>query len=213
MSIMLPSDLAWVLNLLGFNWPNIDEDKLRACAVTDRKLAAQCDTAKGHTDAATTIVTTSNKGKAASAFGAHGRKVSVHLDRLKTVYTVTADALDGIADVVEGAKIAVIAQLVFLAGEIAAAAAATIFTFGISDALGLAATAATRITVQGILDELENQAVKFAEMVAMGAALNALLASVASLAEQSTKDYVGTGSGVSVTAALSAGGSGAVHSV
>jgi hypothetical protein len=213
MSIMLPSDLAWVLNLLGFNWPNIDEDKLRACAATDRKLAARCDTAQAHTDAATTIITTRNKGKAASAFGSRGKKVSVHLDRLKTVYDVTADALDAIADVVEGAKIAVIAQLVFLAGEIAAAAAATIFTFGISDALGLAATAATKITVQGILDELEDQVVKFAEMVAVGAALNALLASVASLAEQATSDYVGTGHGVSLTAAANAGGSAASHSV
>jgi len=207
MSIMLPNDLAWVLNILGFYWPNIDEDKLRACAATDRKLAAQCDTAKAHTDAATTVVTSHNKGKAATAFGGHSEKVSAHLSRLKTVYEVTANALDALADVVEAAKIAVIAQLTLLAGEIAAAAAATIFTFGISDALGLAATAATKITVQGILDELEKQAVKIAEMVLIGTAFNALMASVASLAEQSTKDYVGSGSGVSVTKALAAGGS------
>jgi len=184
-----------VFNILGFFWPNIDEEKLRGCAVIDRKLATQCDTARAHTAAATAVVTSHNKGKAATAFGGHSEKVSVHLSRLKTVYEVTADALDGLADVVEAAKIAVIAQLTLLAGEIAVAAAASIFTFGISDALGLAATAATRITVQGILDELERQAVKFAEMVVAGTAFNALMASVASLAEQSTKDYLGPGAG------------------
>jgi hypothetical protein len=32
MSIMLPGDLAWVLDMLGFNWPNVDEAQLRAAA-------------------------------------------------------------------------------------------------------------------------------------------------------------------------------------
>jgi hypothetical protein len=30
MSLTLPDDLTWVLNLLGFMWPEADEDKLRA---------------------------------------------------------------------------------------------------------------------------------------------------------------------------------------
>jgi uncharacterized protein YukE len=204
---MLPSELAWVLNLCGFMWPNIDEDKLRACAVTDRNLAVQVDTASTHTDTAGTIITTRNKGATATAFGAHAQKVSVHLGRLKQVYDTVASALDLIADVVEGAKIAVIAQLAALAAEIAAAAAATIFTFGLSDALGLAATAVTKITLQQILDEMERQIIKFAEMVVVGGALSALLESVANLAGQATGDYVGTGDGISVTAAANAGAS------
>lgn len=213
MSVMLPGDLAWVLNLVGFNWPNIDEDKLRACAATDRNLAGRCDAAQTHAAAAVTIIATSNKGKAAEAFGAHGKKVSVHLGRLRDVYNVTAGALDAIADVVEGAKIAVVAQLGFLAGEIATAAAASIFTFGLSDALGLAATAVTRITVQQVLDEMERQVIKFVEFVAVGAAMGALLASVASLGEQATSDFVGTGHGISATAAAKAAGATAAHSV
>jgi uncharacterized protein YukE len=213
MSIMLPSDLAWVLNLLGFPWINVDEDKLRACAVADRKLAAQADTAKGHTDVAITTVVTRNKGKTASAFQAHGQKVSVHLDRLKQVYNLTADALDLIADVIEGAKLAVIAQLTALAFEIAAAAAESVVTFGISDALGLAATQVTRITVEQIIDEMESQVIKLAEGILFGVELNALLASLASLTEQVASDYVGTGHGVSATAVAEAGGSAVTHSV
>jgi len=213
MSIMLPNDLAWVLNLCGFMWPNIDEDKLRTCAATDRKLAASVHTAQGHTNTAAAIITTRNKGQTASAFGAHASKVSVHLGHLKNAYEVTAGALDGIATVVEGAKIAVIGQLVALAAEIAAAAAASIFTFGLSDAAGLAATALTKITLQQILNEMERQVIRLAEGVLVGTALTALLASVASLVEQGTKDYVGTGHGVSVATAASAGGSAVVHSV
>jgi collagen type III alpha len=213
MSIMLPGDLAWVLNLCGFMWPNVDEDKLRACAATDRNLAASVNTAQGHTNTAADIITTRNKGQTATAFGSHAKKVSVHLGNLKKAYEIAADALDAIADVVEGAKIAVIGQLVALAAEIAAAAAASIFTFGLSDAAGLAATALTKITLQQILDEMERQVIKLAEGVLVGAALTALLASVASLVEQETKDYVGTGHGVSVATAAGAGGTALAQSV
>jgi hypothetical protein len=194
MSVVLPEDLAWVLNLLGFNWPNIDEDQLRAAAAADRRLAQRAESARGHTDAARQIITSRNSGISVDAFGAHASKVSVHLDRLAQVYELTADALDAIALVVEGAKVAVVAQLAALAVEITAAAAASIFTFGLSDAAGLAATALTRITVQEILDELENQVVSLAEGLAVSEAVSALAASAASLASKAVSGYVGGGS-------------------
>jgi len=206
-SVELPSELAWVLNLLGFNWPNIDEDTLRAAAAADRALAARAATARGHGDAAAEIITTRNSGASIDAFSKHADKVSVHLGRLKQVYDLTADALDAIAVVVEGAKIAVVAQLAALAAEIAAAAAASIFTFGLSDAAGLAATALTRITVEQILDELERQVISFAEMLVASEALSALSASMASLAGQAVSDYVGTGHGIDLGTAARAGGS------
>jgi hypothetical protein len=190
MSVVLPEDLAWVLNLLGFNWPNIDEDELRAAAAADRRLAARAAAAQGHADAAREIIVSRNAGISIDAFSAHAGKVSVHLGRLRQVYELTADALDAIALVVEGAKAAVVAQLVVLAGEIAAAAAASIFTFGLSDAAGLAATALTRITVQQILDELERQVISLAEMLAVSEAVSALAASAASLAGRAVSGYV-----------------------
>jgi hypothetical protein len=93
-SVMLPSDLAWVLNMLGFSWPNIDEDQLRAAAATDRRLAAQAEAARGHADAARQIITDRNSGNSVDAFSAHASKVSVNLDRLRQVYELTADALE-----------------------------------------------------------------------------------------------------------------------
>jgi collagen type III alpha len=211
-SVELPSELAWVLDLLGFNWPNVDEDKLRAAAAADRELAARVTMAHGHADTAAEIITSRNSGASIDAFSAHANKVSVHLGRLQQVYDLTADALDAIAVVVEGAKIAVVAQLAALAAEIAAAAAASIFTFGLSDAAGLAATALTRITVEQILDELERQVISYAEMLIGCEALSALSASISSLAGQGVSDYVGTGHGINVGAAAQAGGSAAAGS-
>jgi uncharacterized protein YukE len=192
MSVVLPSELAWVLNLLGFNWPNINEDELRAAAAADRGLAARVTTAHGRVNTAADIITSRNKGKSIDAFSAHADKVSVHLGRLRQVYDLTADALDTIAVVVEGAKIAVVAQLAALAVEIAAAAAASIVTFGLSDAAGLAATALTRITVEQILDELERQVISLVEALAAGEALSALTSSIAGLADKAVSSYVGT---------------------
>lgn len=204
---MLPSELAFALNLCGVMWINVDEDKLSACAVTDRKLAAHVDVARTHTDTATTIVTTRNKGKTASAVSARGNKVSVHLGNLKKVYELAADALDWIAHAVKLAKIAVITQLGALAVEITAAAAASLFTLGLTDALDLAATAAAKMSLRQIFDMLERPVMKLAEMVAVGDAMGALMGSMASLAEQGTADYVGSRAGISVAAAARAGAS------
>jgi hypothetical protein len=85
------------------------------------------------------------------------------------VYELAADALDWIAHAVKLAKIAVIAQLGALAVEITTAAAASLFTLGLTDALDLAATAAARITLRQVFDMLQRQVMKFAEMVAVGA--------------------------------------------
>lgn len=36
---MLPDPLEWVLDMLGFNWPHADEDKLIQCAQVWRQFA------------------------------------------------------------------------------------------------------------------------------------------------------------------------------
>jgi hypothetical protein len=209
MSVMLPSGLAYLLDVLGFNWPNVNEDILRNAAAKDRRLAARASAAQAHVGKATHTVTSRNAGKSIDAFSSHSAKVSVHLGRLREVYGLSADALDLIADLVEGAKIAVIGQLAALATELAAAAAGTVLTLGFSDAAGAVATALTRITVQQILDELERGVITAAEGIVISGAVSALAASTASLGGQLVGDYVGTGHGVSASAAADAGTSAA----
>ena len=38
--LMLPDSLEWVLEMLGFQWPTADEDKLLECAQVWRQFAA-----------------------------------------------------------------------------------------------------------------------------------------------------------------------------
>ena len=205
-SIMLPGDLAWVLDMLGFNWPNVDEDQLRAAASDHRRLAAQVGQAASGGAAGAGAVTAKNTGSSVHAFASHWGEVSAsHLDRLAQVYDLTAGTQDVMAGVVEGAKAAVIAQLIALAGEIAAAAAGSVLTFGLSDAAGLAATALTRITVREILDDLERQLIVVAGQLLAGEAVQALSASIGNLVSQGVADYVGTGHGVSIGQAAGAG--------
>ena len=206
MSLMLPTDLAWVLNLLGFNWPNVDEDQLRTAAADHRRLAAQVEQAKADGTSGAGVVTGANTGRSVQAFASKWGSVSAsHLGRLQTVYELTADAQDLMAEVVAGAKGAVIAQLIALAAEITTAVAASVVTFGLSDAAGLAATALTKVTVQEILNELERQVVSLAEQLIACEAMNALSASVGNLLAQGAADYVGSGHGLSLGAAATAG--------
>jgi hypothetical protein len=202
MSVMLPADAALALDMLGLPWPNINEDVVRASAAANRRLAARAATAQAHVDNAARVITSRNAGKSIDAFSAHSDKVSVHLGRLRQVYLVSADAQDVIADIVEGAKDAVLAQL----AEVVAGAAGTIFTGGLSD---LVATAAARIAVKEILDELEQGVTSAVEGIVASGVIAALAASTASLGRQLVSDYVGTGHGVSLDAAADAGASSA----
>src|SRR5437588_9812211 len=46
MGVVLPDEVAWVLDMIGIEWPNIDEDELRSAASELRQLA---DELSGHT--------------------------------------------------------------------------------------------------------------------------------------------------------------------
>lgn len=203
---MLPEDLVWVLNLLGFNWPDVKEDDLASAASQNRRLAEQVRQAAAKGAAGHNAVTSANTGASVDAFSSHWTGTSgPHLDRLAQVYDVMGDGLDAIAAVVVGMKGAVIAQLIALAAEIASAAAASVVTFGISDALGLAATAATRLSVKEIIDEAEKQIGKMIEQMAVGDAVQALASSTASLVSQGVGNYTGTQHGISLARSADAG--------
>jgi hypothetical protein len=205
MSIMLPGDLSWVLNLLGFQWPNVDEDKFREMAGDFRDLGGSVDAASAKHESAAQVLTSNNAGAAIDAFAAHSDETHLNLGHLKTASTIVADILDGLAIAVEVAKAAVIAQLVALAAEIAAAAAASVVTFGLSDAADVAATAVTRITVRGILDELEKQVENYLKQVVENTVFSALEGFISNAVQQGLGDYIGTSSGFSMSSALESG--------
>ncbi|MGW4644938.1 WXG100-like domain-containing protein [Kitasatospora sp. NPDC004289] len=175
MGVVLPDELAWVLDLIGVNWPNVDEDDYREMADALREFAAEIDT--GIADAHTAVqgMLGANAGLAVQAFEAHWGKVSgTHLSQLAEGGRMVAFCLDGVAVVIEGAKIAAIAQLVIMAAEVIAAQAAAPFTFGLSELGAVGATQATRVIVRRLLKEAEQMIVDQLMEMATGAVVEAL---------------------------------------
>jgi hypothetical protein len=152
MSLMLPGEVAWVLNLLGYDWPEADESKIMDAAGAWRTFAeevAQLE-ARGVTTAGQVI--SAGSGDAADSFTEAWRQFSDggdgYLSDARQTAEFIAIGLDAVAVEVMIVKAMVLAQLIALAFEFAAAQAAAPFTFGLSEGGLLAATQAARIAVR-----------------------------------------------------------------
>ncbi len=83
MGVVLPDELAWVLDLIGVHWPNVDEDEFNEMADSLRSFADEVE--NGHADTAVAVqrMLGENIGQATDAFEAHWNKLaSKHLPNL-----------------------------------------------------------------------------------------------------------------------------------
>src|SRR5437879_12757709 len=69
MSRMLPGELAWVLDLLGFNWPQADEDRLMEAAQHWKDFASELGHIRQDAERVAAQVGAENRGAAVEAFG------------------------------------------------------------------------------------------------------------------------------------------------
>lgn len=209
MGIVLPDALAWVLDLIGINWPNIDEDELRSAADELRQIQQELG---GNTDAAKSSVEQmlgANSSQSLQLFEALWNKVaSGHLPQLAEGMGLLATGLDVSAGVVVGLKAAAIVQLGVLAGEIIADQAAAPFTFGGSEAAIPGEIAATRAIVKEIVDQAVQSVEQQLMQAVEGPVFNALDSAGEELAGQLLGDALGTNSGVNLGDVARAGGSG-----
>lgn len=163
MSLTLPGELVWVLDLLGYNWPEADEQALHQVAETWRGFGAQLEKIEAQGEGFARTVGAANVGSAIDGFskdwgaytGANGE--DRYLPDAKLACEVIALAFDAAAIAVLTAKLSVIAQLIALAIEIIAAQAAAPFTFGLSELGAMGATQATRVIVRELLDCLKKE--------------------------------------------------------
>lgn len=160
MSIELPSELVWIMNLMGLNWPDVDEDQMREWAQHVR------DFGKGLTEAHEgTGVLLKNLGGAyeGAAYEAllnrWGQASTGHMTVLIDGCGVLATGLEIAADAVVVAKGAVIAQLVAMAAELAAATAAAVATLGAAAAAEAAIVEAGKRIVNAIIQQIENEVI------------------------------------------------------
>lgn len=160
-TIMLPKEVDWVLDLLGFQWPNVDEDKMREAARAWSDFADAVRRYQQQGDTAAHTVRGANSGEAVDAFATAWKKVGDgYLDDAAEAADVLAVVLDVVSTIVMVMKFAVIVQLLALAVEFAMAQAAAPVTLGASEAGAAAATATTRVMVRRILNEAKTKIVQ-----------------------------------------------------
>ncbi|MFE5189324.1 toxin glutamine deamidase domain-containing protein [Streptomyces sp. NPDC056628] len=211
--MMLPDELEWVLEMLGYRWPTADEDKLRDCAEVWRQFGEKVNELHGTANGAARQVTAHNAGesidkfvKTYEKFDGGGGGGDGYLRNAAEAAFLIANVLEACAYLVEFAKWAVIAQLIALVIEIIAAHAAAPFTFGLSEVAGLGATQVTRLIVRRLLDELKQALLEAIVETMKEPAISAIEAIITDLVRQTVNVGFGAQEGYDVGATLKAGG-------
>jgi hypothetical protein len=159
MSINLPHWLADVINILGFNWPEIDEDQLRDAARELKSYAAQCQDSH---DVTHKVVTGDlPQVYAAQSYTALAEmwagRTQGHMKTLIEVCHGLAEGLEIAAGLVEGMKDECIIQLGVAAAELIGDQVGAVFTLGLSEAAAAAEIELQNKLLNGILQRFEQQ--------------------------------------------------------
>ncbi|WP_239696460.1 MULTISPECIES: DUF6531 domain-containing protein [unclassified Streptomyces] len=207
MGVVLPGWADEVLDIIGVSWPNVDEDDYRDMADAMREFADDID--HGANEAHTAIqglVGSAGGSLAVEALNAHWGKINgTHLKNLGECGRMAATAMDGVAVLIEGAKIGAIVQLGILAAEVIAAQAAAPFTLGLSEVGALAATQATRVIVKRLFKEVCQQVAEQVISIALTPVEEALGAMVGDLVVQIGANALGAKDGVDLGQTAKAG--------
>ncbi|MFI1499832.1 DUF6531 domain-containing protein [Streptomyces platensis] len=207
MGVVLPGWADELLDLIGVSWPNVDEDDYREMANAMREFSDDID--EGASEAHTAIqnlVSSAGGSLAVEALNAHWGKINgQHLKAVADCGRMAATAMDGVAILVEGAKIGALVQLGILAAEVVAAQAAAPFTLGLSELGALGATQATRMILKRLFKEACQQVAEQVVSIALTPVEEALAAMVGDLVVQLGANAVGVQDGVNVGHAAKAG--------
>ncbi|MFI2235388.1 DUF6531 domain-containing protein [Streptomyces chrestomyceticus] len=207
MGVVLPGWADEILDIIGVSWPNVDEDDYREMATAMREFAGDINDGAGQAhEAVQALVSSAGGGQAAEALNAHWSKINgTHLAKLAQCGELAATALDGVAVLIEGAKLGAIVQLGILAAEVIAAQAAAPFTFGLSELGALGATQATRVIVKRLFKEVCQQVAEQVVSIALTPVEEALGAMVGDLVVQLGANALGVKDGVDLGRTAKAG--------
>ena len=156
MAIELPSEVVSFLNFIGINWPDVDEDQVRAFAGHVRDFANNID---GTHQAATSTIQQMSSSYSGSSYEqlvqTWANMSNDHMRELIEGCNVVATAMDVAADVITAAKAAAIAELVVMAVSFVADQAAAVLTFGIAEAAEAAIIEGAKKLVNDLINQLE----------------------------------------------------------
>ncbi|MFE1309879.1 nucleic acid/nucleotide deaminase domain-containing protein [Streptomyces sp. NPDC058755] len=160
MGLVLPSIIDEALDLIGVNWPNVDEDDYFEMATSIRDFADEFEGHGGDAHKAVTRILSSSEGWAVESMQSHWSHVKTsHLEKIPEVARLFADACDGVGQIIRGMKVKAGVELGVLAGTIVAELAATPLTLGISAAAAAGEIALMRTIVKRLIDEAVDQIV------------------------------------------------------
>jgi uncharacterized protein YukE len=172
LAIELPEEVVSLLQFIGINWPNVNEDKVREFATHVRDFASKVDGT--HQDSTATITKMADVYQGASydaLLTTWGQMSSTHMSDLITACGTVATALDAAADVIVGMKGAAIAELIVLAASFVADQAAAVATLGLAEA----AEALIVEAAEKAVDYLEQQLEQYIIGEVIEAAVNPLV--------------------------------------
>ncbi|AZQ34925.1 hypothetical protein EJ357_16705 [Streptomyces cyaneochromogenes] len=160
MGYVLPGWLDEILDFIGINWPNVDEDDYREMADAMRELADAFDDHAGEAHASVSRLLSSSEGWAVDALQEHWGKVKTsHLEQLPEAARLFADAMDVVADVIYGMKVKAEIELGAMAASAGVSIGLAFVTGGLSALIGAAQITAMREVVRRLIKEAADEIV------------------------------------------------------
>ncbi|MFB6676882.1 DUF6531 domain-containing protein [Streptomyces sp. NPDC056390] len=154
MGYTIPGWLDEVLDFIGINFPNVDEDDYREMADAMREFAEKFEGHGGDAHKAFSRLLSSSEGWAVDSMEKHWNQVKVgHLEKLPELARLFADACDALAEIIFWMKTKAEAELAVRAGTVGLSIGLAWVTGGLSAVLGAAEIAAMRQVVKRIIDE------------------------------------------------------------
>ena len=155
-SVELPGEVVWFLNLIGVNWPNVDEDQVRVFAGHVRGFADNIDSTH---QAATSTIRQMSSAYSGSSYeqlvATWARMSNSHMAELVDACHTVATAIDVAADAIVAAKMAAIGELAAMAASFVADQAAAVVTFGAAEAAEAVIIEGAKKLINGLINQLE----------------------------------------------------------
>lgn len=158
MGMMLPNELIWIMDKLGFEWPDLDEDEIHRGANLLRGYVSDLEAMITRADnRVNNDFLQATKGKTSLAFAdGWNQNRSQNLQQLLDHADPVAGGIDIFGDAVLALKVKVIAEVTVTAVQVTAALASSVITLG----AGAAAAAALIIARKKVMDILMDMAVE-----------------------------------------------------
>ncbi|MFJ9869924.1 DUF6531 domain-containing protein [Streptomyces sp. NPDC101165] len=154
MGYVLPGWADEILDFIGINWPNVDEDDYRDMADAMRDFADKFEGHGADAHKAVSRILSSSQGWAVDAMEKHWSHVKAgHLEKVPEIARLFADACDVVADVIFGMKTKAEIELGAMAASLGISVGLAFVTGGLSAVIGAAETAAMRQAVKRVIDE------------------------------------------------------------